>query len=71
MILFWYEKCVIVGKALRNAPDPQPNPRIAAIESPTDAKFEITDCKLYVPMVTLLVENDKLLEQLKSGFKME
>ena len=70
LILSWYEKCVLVGKALRNAPDPQPNPQIAAIESPTDAKFEITDCKLYVPVVTLSAENDnKLLEQLKSGFR--
>ena len=70
MILSWYKKCVLVGKALRNAPDPQPNPPIAAIESPTDAKFEITDCKLYVPVVTLSAENDnKLLEQLKSGFR--
>ena len=43
LILSWYEKCVLVGKALRNAPDPQPNPPIAAIESPTDAKFKITD----------------------------
>ena len=44
--------------------------QIAAIESPTSAKFEITDCKLYVPVVTLSAENDnKLLEQLKSGFK--
>ena len=70
LILSWYEKCVLVSKALRNAPDPQPNPPIAAIESPTDAKFEITDCKLYVPVVTLSAENDsKLLEQLKSGFR--
>ena len=70
MILSWYEKCVLVGKALRNAPDPQSDPPIAAIESPTDAKFEITDCKLYVPIVTLSAENDnKLLEQLKSGFR--
>ena len=70
LILSWYEKCVLVGKALRNVPDPQPNPPIAAIESPADAKFEITDCKLYVPVVTLSVKNDnKLLEQLKSGFK--
>ena len=61
---------MLVGRALRNAPDPQPNPPIAAIESPTSAKFEITDCKLYVPIVTLSAENDnKLLEQLKSGFK--
>ena len=70
LILSWYEKCVLVGKALRNAPDPQPNPPIAAIESPTSVKFEITDCKLYVPVVTLSAENDnKLLEQLKSGFR--
>ena len=70
LILSWYEKCVLVGKALRNVPDPQPDPPIAAIESPTDAKFEITDCKLYVHVVTLSAENDnKLLEQLKSGFR--
>ena len=61
LILSWYKKCVLVGKALRNAPDPQPNPPIAAIESPTDAKFEITDCKLYVPVVTLSAENDNKL----------
>ena len=70
MILSWYEKCVLVSKALRNAPDPQPDPPIAATESPTNAKFEITDCKLYVAVVTLSAENDnKLLEQLKSGFR--
>ena len=70
LILSWYKECVLVGKALRNAPNPQPNPPIAAIESPTDARFEITDCELYVPVVTLSAENDnKLLEQLKSGFR--
>ena len=71
MILSWYEKFVLVGKDLRSAPDPQPNPPIAAINSPTDAKFEITDCELYIPVVTLSAENDnKLLEQLKSGFRL-
>ena len=66
LISSWYENGVLIGKVLRNAPDPQPNSPIAATESPTDAKFEITD----VPVVTLSVENDnKLLEQLKSGLK--
>ena len=70
LILSWYKECVLVGKVLRNAPDPQLNPPIAGIESPTSAKFEITDCKLYVPVVSLSAENDnKLLEQLKSGFR--
>ena len=70
LILSWYKECVLVGRVLRKASDPQPNPPIAAIESPTDAKFKITDCKLYVPVVTLSAENDnKLLEQLKSGLR--
>ena len=63
LILSWYKECVLVGRAHRSPP-------AAAINSPTDAKFEITDCKLYVPVVTLSAENDnKLLEQLKSGFR--
>ena len=70
LILSWYKECVLVSKALRNAPNPQPNPPIAATESPTSAKFEIADCKLYVPVITLSAENNnKLLEQLKSGFR--
>ena len=37
---------------------------------PTGLEFQITDTKLYVPVVTLSKENDtKLLEQLKIGFK--
>ena len=37
---------------------------------PTGLKFQITDTKLYVLVVTLSKENDiKLLENLKSGFK--
>ena len=41
-----------------------------AIVAPAVLTFEITDTKLYVPVVTLLKENDtELLEQLKLGFK--
>ena len=41
-----------------------------AIVKPTGLEFEITDSKLYVPVITLSKENDiKLLGQLKSGFK--
>ena len=43
------------------------NPAIAA---PLRLEFQITDTKLYVPVVTLSKENDtKLLEQLKTEFK--
>ena len=35
-----------------------------------EKKFEITDTKLHVPVVTLSTQDDaKLLQQLKSGFK--
>ena len=43
------------------------NPEIVA---PNELEFQITDTKLYVPVVTLSKENDiKLSEQLKTGFK--
>ena len=61
--LSWYKECILVGRAFRDPPAAAAN----HTNSPTSAKFEITDCKLYVPVVTLSAENDdKLLEQLKS-----
>ena len=40
------------------------------IKSTGAEKFEITDTKLYVPVVTLSTQdNSKLLQELKSGFK--
>ena len=43
-----------------------------AIVTPTGLEFQLKDTKLYVPVVTLSKENDiKLLEKLKSGFKVE
>ena len=66
LILSWYKECVLVGRAFRGPPAAAAN----LINSPTDVKFEITDCKLYVAVVTLSGKNDnELLEQLKSGFK--
>ena len=65
LTLSWHKECVLVGRAFRGPPAAAAN----RINSPTSAKFEITDCKLYVPVVTLSAENDnKLLEKLKSGF---
>ena len=61
--LSWYENCVLTSKAERTAPVP-------VINNPINAVFKITDCKLYVPVVTLSSEEDnKLLDQLKPGFK--
>ena len=54
LILTWSSNCVLIATAVQNQA----------------ATFEITDTKLYVPVVTLSTqENTKLLQQLKSGFK--
>ena len=57
LILTWSKNCVLADMTVANNP-------------PTGLEFQITDTKLYVPVVTLSKENDiKLLEQLKSEFK--
>ena len=54
LILTWSTNCVIVSTNVTNQ----------------NATFEITDTKLYVPVVTLSTQdNSKLLQQLKSDFK--
>ena len=69
LTLTWFENCVIKSKATREA-DLDADPAVAGINNPTNATFKVTDCKLYVPVVTLSAENDnKHLEQLKTGFK--
>ena len=65
LILTWSKKCVLADITEEDAEGDNP-----AIVTPTKLKFEITDTKLYIPVVTLSKENDtKLLEQLKLGFK--
>ena len=57
MVLTWSENCVLADMTLANLP-------------PNELKFEITDTKLYVPVITFSKENDiKILEQLETGFK--
>ena len=69
LTLTWSENCLLTSKATREA-DPDADPAVARINNPTNAVFTITDCKLYVPVVTLSAEDDnKFLEQLKTGFK--
>ena len=54
LILTWSSNCVLIATTVQNEA----------------ATFEITDTKLYVPVVTSSTqENTKFLQQLKSGFK--
>ena len=69
LILTWFKNCVLIDKLTRDA-NYGADPIVRKIDNPKNATFQITDTKLYVPVVTLSKENDtKLLEQLKSGFK--
>ena len=69
LILTQYTNCVLIDKLTREA-NYGANPNVYEIDNQKNAVFEITDTKLYVPVVTLSKEdNIKLLEQLKSGFK--
>ena len=69
LILTWFKNCVLIDKSTRDA-DYNANLAVHKIDNIENAIFQITDTKLYVPVVTLSKENDiKLLEQLKLGFK--
>ena len=68
LILKWSQNCVLPERAKRNGQ--QSVAVVEAIDTPSDLKFNITDCKLYVPVVTLQEKyNNKLLEKLKTGME--
>ena len=71
MSLTCSKNCVLASKAYRRAVAAQGNnPAVGRIKNPKSAAFEITDYKLYVPVVNLSAKNDNiLLEQLKTGLK--
>ena len=76
LILKWSEDCVLPGKATREAiaegHDPATEPAANAINIPSDLKFSITDCKMYVPVVTLQAKYQKqLYKELKTGITID
>ena len=79
LILKWTENCVLTEKAEREAkpliPSQGGNAKISthpAINVPSDLKFSITDCKLYVPVVTLQTEyQNELYKELKTGISID
>ena len=66
-VLIWSKNCSLAEMTVTLAGNNDDSPLIVPR---TGLEFQITDTKLYVPVVTLSKENDiKLLEQLKSGLK--
>ena len=67
--LKWNKDCVITSLEERQV---DAGPPVVRDNAPTGATLSITDCKLYVPVVTLSQDDEiKLLTNLKSGFKRE
>ena len=63
LIVTWSKNCALADMAV----DADANP---AIVGPAGLEFQITDTKLYVPVVTLsAIDVNNFLEQLKSRFK--
>ena len=76
LILKWSQNCVLTGKATREAiaecDDPDAEPAVNAINRPTNLKFNVTDCKLYVPAVTLQEKyENELYQNLKTGIDID
>ena len=57
LISTWFKNCLLINKSTRDA-DYNANPILYEIDNPEDAILQITDTKLYVPVVTLSKEND-------------
>ena len=67
--LKWNKNCVITSLERRQV---DAGPPVVRDNAPTGAAFSITDCKLYVPVVTLSKDDEiKSLTNLKSEFKRE
>ena len=59
LILKSNENCVLTekdGREFKAATQNPVQPALPAVNVPSDLKFSITDCKLYVPVVTLQAE---------------
>ena len=75
-ILKWSQNCVLDEKVEREELAAGDNaaalPAVGAISRPKDLKFNITDCKLYVPVVTFQEKyENKLYEELKNGINID
>ena len=79
LILKWSQNCVLTEKVTRETKariPPQGGnaavPAVNAVNIPSNLKFNITDCRFYVPVVTLQTEyQNQLYEELKTGITID
>ena len=75
-ILKWTEDCVLTEKGTRKCRADEDGPHaldeVSAINRPKDLKFSVTDCKLYVPVVTLQTQyQNQLYKDLKTRISVD
>ena len=76
LVLKWSEDCVLTKKAIRTRKERESGPpalnAVLAVNTSSYLKFSITDCKMYVPVVTLQAEYQNLLyKYLKTGISID
>ena len=83
LILKWSENCVLTERVKREGKDEgdaaaaaaaaaAAEPAVTGIDTSSDLKFSITDCKLYVPVVTLQRKyQNQLYNDLKTGISID
>ena len=75
LILKWSENCVLTEKATKERKEATQNPAqdaVPAINRPKDLKFNIADCKLYVPVVNLQTQyQNQLYKDLKTAISID
>ena len=76
LILKWSQNCVLTERAIREeriaVPGNIPAAAITGIDTLSDLKFNITDCKLHVPVVTLQEKyENELYKNLKTGINFD
>ena len=76
LVLKWTQDCVLTEEAEREHKEAKVGPlalnEVDAVNRPYDLKFNVTDCKLYVPVLTLENEyQNQLYRQLKTGISID
>ena len=74
LILKWTDVLTenVIREELPADDDPAAKPAVNAVNKPKDLKFSVTDCKLYVPVVTLQKEyQNQFYKDLKTGISID
>ena len=68
IVLTWSETCILTDRTTHAEVSAQKDNSV--INEPTNATLKINDTNLYIPVITLSIQDyKKLIDQLKTGFE--